>query len=109
MKLNIYEKKKVVKTYEASTYDLMYGTVTDIANIVNLDNLKTGSNEEILKLVLDVLSTGLDTVNDLLKDIFEGLTDDELKKTKVVEIAKVLVDVITFTFSQMSTGNNSKN
>ena len=101
MKLNIYENEKIIKTYTAETYDLMYGTVTDIINAVKLDDLKTGSNDELLKLVINLVLTSLDTVNYLLKDIFDGLTDEELKKTKVIEIAQVLVDVITYTFNQM--------
>ena len=40
MKLNIYENKKVIKTYEADTYDLMYGTVTDLVKALDLDKLK---------------------------------------------------------------------
>ena len=109
MKLNVYEKRKIVKTYTADTYDLMYGTITDIANVINLDDIKTGSNEEILKLVVKLLPTGLDSVNSLLKDIFDGLTDEELKHVKVKEIAQVLVDVVVFTYNQLRGGDNSKN
>lgn len=108
MKLNIYENKKIIKTYEANTYDLMYGTVTDIINIAKIDELKTGSNDEIFKLVFNLVITSLDTVNNLLKDIFEGLTDEELKKTKIKEIANVLVEVIVYTFNEMMSGG-SKN
>ena len=46
---------------------------------------------------------GLDAVNDLLKDIFEGLTDEELKKTKIKEIAIVLMQIVNFTFNQIGT------
>lgn len=48
MKLNIYEKKQVVKTYEANSYDLMFGTVEDVANAINLDELKSGTDAEII-------------------------------------------------------------
>lgn len=109
MVLNIYEKRKIIKTYKAEAYDLMYGTITDIANVVNLDDIKTGSNEEILKLVIKLLPTGLESINKLIKDIFDGLTDEELKKTKVKEVAQVLVDVIVFTYNQLRGGNDSKN
>ena len=109
MKLNIYAKKKVVKTYEADTYDLMFGTVEDVANAVNLDKLKTGSDAEIIKIVAEFVMTSMDTVKDLLKDIFDGITDDELKNTKVSEIAVVIVDVVKFTIAQLNIGINSKN
>lgn len=109
MKLNIYEKKKVIKTYETSTYDLMFGTVEDVANAIDIDSLKTGSDVEIIKMVGKLVMSSMDTVKNLLKDIFDGLTDEELKKTKVSEIATVLVDVVKFTIAQLNLGVNEKN
>ena len=49
MELNIYEKKKVVKTFSAETYDLMFGTVEDVAEAIDLDSLQSGSDVEIIK------------------------------------------------------------
>lgn len=109
MKLNIYEKRKIVKTYEVDTYDLMFGTVEDVANAIDIDSLKTGSDVEILKMVGKLVITSMDTIKYLLQDIFPDLTDEELKKVKVSEIATVLVDVVKFTIEQLNLGNNSKN
>lgn len=109
MKLNIYEKKKVIKTYEVDTYDLMFGTVEDVANAIDLDSLKTGSDVEIIKMVGKLVMSSMDTVKNLLKDIFDGITDEELKNTKVSEIATVLVDVVKFTIAQLNLGGNGKN
>lgn len=109
MKLNIYNKKEIIKTYEIDTYDLMFGTVEDVANAIDIDSLKTGSDVEIIKMVGKLVMSSMDTVKNLLKDIFEGLTDDELKGTKVSEIAKVLVEVVQFTITQLNLGVNEKN
>lgn len=109
MKLNIYEKKKIIKTYETDTYDLMFGTVEDVANAIDIDSLKTGTDVEIIKMVGKLVMTSMDTVKNLLKDIFDGLTDEELKGTKVSEIATVLVDVVKFTIAQLNLGGNGKN
>ncbi len=109
MKLNIYDKKNIVKTYEADTYDLMFGTVEDVAEAVNLDSLKTGSDVEIIKMIGNLVLKSMGTIKDLLKDIFEGITDDEIKKTKVPEIAAVLLEVVKYTISQLNLSNNSKN
>ena len=109
MKFNIYDKKKVIKTYETSTYDLMFGTVEDVAEAIKLDNLKTGSDVEIIKMVGNLVITSMDTIKDLLIDIFDGLTEDELKHTKVSEIAMVLVDVVKFTIQQLNLNNSQKN
>lgn len=109
MKLNIYENKKVVKTYTADTYDLPFGVVEDIADVLDLDSLKTGSDAEILKLVGKGALRSMGTVKNLLKDMFEGLTDDEIKKTTVKEIAICLMDVATFTLTQLNIGGKGKN
>lgn len=108
MKLNIYEKKKVVKTYEADTYDLLWGVVEDVANAVNLADLKTGSEAELTKAVLALAAKSMGTVKNLLKDIFDGLTDEEIKKTKIKEIAVVFVDVVKYTIAEFK-GFGGKN
>lgn len=109
LKLNIYKKREVIKTYTAETYDLMFGTVEDLIEIINLDKLETGSDVEIIKLVGNVVIKGMDIIKPLLKDIFEGLTDEELKCTKVNEIATVLIDVVKFSMAEMGKNATGKN
>ena len=53
LKLNIYEKRKIVKTYTAETYDLMFGTVEDLLNIIDIDNIQAGDKTELIKAVAD--------------------------------------------------------
>lgn len=109
MKLNIYENKQVVKTYEADTYDLMFGTLEEVAAAVKLDEMKTDSDAEIIKMVGKLVSSSLGAVRGLVKDVFPGMTDEELKKTKISEIAGVLVDVVKYTFEQLGTLPKPKN
>lgn len=109
MQLNIYEKKKVIKTYTADTYDLMFGTVEDISDAVNLDEMKTGSDVEVFQAVVKLITGSKETVKDLLKDVFDGLTDEELRNTKVKEQAQVLVEVVNYTLSQLRKGTGTKN
>lgn len=109
MKLNVYSGRQIEKTYTAETYDLMFGTIEDVANAVNLDSLKTGSDVEIIKMIGNLVMNSMGTVKDLLKDIFEGITDEEIKRAKVKEIAVVLLDVVRFTIAQLNLGNNGKN
>ena len=109
MKLNIYEKKKIIKTYTAETYDLLFGTVEDLVDILELDTLKTVSDVEVIKLATNVITKGMDIIKPLLKDIFEGLTDDELRNTHVSEIVTVLVEVIKFAINQITKGQKLKN
>lgn len=109
LKLNIYNKKEIVKTYTAETYDLMFGTIEDLICLIDLDKLKDGSDVELLKLAMDVVMKGLNVIKPLLKDVFDGLTDDELRNTKTTEIASVLVEIVKFTITEISKGGNGKN
>ena len=123
MKLNIYEKRQVVKTYEADAYDLPFGVVEDVADVINLDAIETGSNTELIKAAGNIVLKCKDTVKNLMKDIFEGITDEELKtayeaklkedeelkKTKVTEMAQVLIEVVKYTADQLTKGLNRKN
>lgn len=109
MILNIYKDRQIEKTYTAETYDLMFGTIEDVADAINLDSLKTGSDVEIIKMIGNLVLNSMGTVKNLLKDIFDGITDEELKRVKVKEIAAVLLDVVKFTIIQLNLGNNGKN
>lgn len=102
MKLNIYDRKKVVKTYTADSYDLMFGTVEDVANAIKLDEIQNGSETEILKAIIAMAMTSKEVVKDLLKDIFEGITDEEIRHTRVRDQAAVLYEVVVFTFKGLS-------
>ena len=109
MELNIYKKRKIEKTYKADTYDLMFGTVEDIAAAIDFDALQTGSDAEIIKMVGKVFIKSRETITDLMKDVFPGITDEELRRTKITEMARVIVEVVQYTIAQLSRGTTPKN
>lgn len=109
MKINVYEKRKIVKTYEVDAYDLPFGILEDVADTIDIDSLKTGSDVEIITLVGKMVIKNKNIVKELLKDIFDGITDEEIRKTTVTEMARVIVDIVTYTIGQLNLGNNSKN
>lgn len=102
MKLNIYDHKEVIKTYEANEYELMFGTVEDMIDAAKLDKIESGTDAEIVMAATNLVTTSMGTVKDLLKDVFDGLTDDEIRNTRVSEIVNVIVDVIRYAISQIS-------
>lgn len=109
LKLNIYEKRKVIKTHTAETYDLMFGTVEDLLDVMDIDNIQADNRTELLKAVAKVLAHSMDIVKPLLKDVFEGLTDEELRNTKISEIVDALSNIVTYSINQITKGNNGKN
>lgn len=111
MKLDIYDHKTVVKTYETDEYEVMFGTVEDLINAAKLDTIEKGSDAEIVVAATNLVTTSMGTVKDLLKDIFDGITDEEIKHTRVSDIVNVIVEVILYAVGQISVfgGNKRKN
>lgn len=115
MKLDIYGKNAdgkriVVKTYEIDSYALMLGPCEDLAAAIDLDDIRTGSDTEIIKAVGGLIAGSMSTVKNLLKDVFEGITDDEIRNVKITDIVIVLVEIVKYTIEQIAAGfKNAKN
>lgn len=109
LKLNIYNKKEIVKTYTAETFDIMFGTVEDLIQLIDLDNVNVEDDTQLIKTAAKVCMGGMDVIKPLLKDIFDGLTDDELRCTHVSELARVLINIVKFTINEMMSGATGKN
>lgn len=100
MKLNVYHNGQVEKTYTAETYDLMLGTVEDIVAIIDLDAFTSDKNTDFIAAVGKLIVKGFNQFKPLLKDIFPGLTDDELRRVKTSEVVPVIMNVIKFTVQE---------
>lgn len=88
--LNIYsadDKQIVEKRYTAESYDLMLGTVEDIMQLIDVD--KMNDNTEITKLVIK----GYSKLKPFIKDVFNGVTDDELNRVKVKELIPTFIEI----------------
>lgn len=105
IKLNIYDRetKEIVKTYTTDSYDLMFGTVEDILNVVDLDNI----NDQKAMAVMIVKAWG--QLKPFLKDIFPGLTDDEIKGVKINEMIPVFMQIFKGIGENMGVLMNGKN
>lgn len=100
MKLNIYKnQREIIKTYECDRYRLMYGTIMDLTNIIDLQLVvdylqgKEISDERFAENLIDLITNSMNLINGLLKDMFEGLTDEELKQTDINEIIQIVIEV----------------
>lgn len=102
MKLNIYlNQKEIEKTYEIDHYDIMYGTIEDaLAIFDDIDDLS--DNMQIFK----VIQKNRAKLNDLLKDIFPDLTDNELRRIKVKELVPVFMGLFTYIQQSFGTEKN---
>ena len=94
MKLNVYKnQKEIEKTVEVDSYDIMYGTIEDVFEV--LEGIEDMNDT---KAVLDMFTKNRAKLNDLLLDIFgeAGLTKEDLRKVKVKELVPVFIDLFKF-------------
>jgi len=105
MKLNIYKGKEVVKTYEVDNYDLTYGVIEDVIEIIDGKDLE--NKNDLINVAID----SFHLLRPLLKEVFNGLTDDELRTVKVRELIVVIVELIKASISNLKkiTGDDVKN
>lgn len=102
LKLNIYKnQREVEKTYTANDYEVMYGTVEDLLDLLDLEALTVGNKEAMLPALTRILKARQDVINPLLLDIFDGLTAAELRRTKAMEVVDVILGLAGFSFEQL--------
>ena len=98
LKLNVYDNKKVVKTYTCDTFDCSFGVIEDIISIINADSADFDiSDTKKLAIIVVKCSTQL---KPFLMDMF-GCTADELRTAKVSEIIEVLKGVFNYATSEL--------
>lgn len=94
MRLNIYKNQtEIEKTYDVDAYDLMYGTVEDIFEVLDgMENVKEDND------ILRVIQMNRYKLNDLLLDIFggEGLTAEELRMVKIKELVPFFTELFNY-------------
>lgn len=101
LKLNIYKNdnglKTIEKTYTATEFDLMFGTIEDILNLMNVDN--AGNDTDMMLQIAKNIGKCFGEIKPLLMEVFPGLTDEELKRTKVKEITIVIMTILKNAFA----------
>lgn len=110
LNLNIYKGKTIEKVYTANEFDIMFGTVEDIINLIDTDRL-TGnvSDTDFIAAVAVLVKDGFGQVKTLLKELFPDVTDDELKRVKMKDVISILAKVLKYGFSEMAAASTSKN
>lgn len=104
LKLNIYDDTMdtIVKTYITETFLLKLGVVEDLLQLIDLDNINTLDNTAIATAVMKRLPKVFPSLKELLKCVFKGLTDDELRNVAVTDLVKLIVGILKYSISEMS-------
>ena len=121
LKLNIYKHGKIVKTYESNTHVLPLFVCDEILNIVDVEalgqnikiyqeskgdfNSKLGFGLQTFQMVQKVLPI----LKPYLLDVFEGVTEEELKYASTQEIITIIIAIVNHTVSNLFNVKTSKN
>lgn len=98
LKLPIYRNGVIEKTYEVENFRIPYGVIQDVLHLVEVDKL----NDEMA--IAGMLLEAFDLVDPLLKDLFPGLTDDDLRHADFVDIGLVFTGVARYAIEKLSKG-----
>ena len=105
LELNIYDGAKIEKTYTADTIDCSFGVVEDILNALNFESIKTGNKFELAAMVIKCM----DQLKPFLKEIFVGVTDEELRKVKMSNIVDIFKSLYYFANVELGKVTDEKN
>lgn len=107
LRLNIYTDKKckvIEKTLTANDFELSTGVCEDVLRLIKvdqIDDLAALSEESQAALLLDIITANFDQFKDLLKNVFDDLTDDALSRTKLSDMMSVVAKIIKFSFATL--------
>lgn len=104
--LNIYDPvtRHIAKQYTAETVDIMFGTIEDLIEVIDVDKLN--DNMEWAKFI----AMSMKKLKPLLKEVFTGVTDEELKNTKIKELVPLFINIFKYMMKEInSLSDNSKN
>lgn len=117
--LNIYKAKgkytisnEVERVATAQDFELTTGVCEDIINLINIDMFGGGldalTDEDKKELVIDIIKNGYPMFLEIIKEIFE-ITDDEAKRLKIADVARVVIDIVKYSFIQLGKSFGDKN
>ena len=106
MKINIYNRKEIVKTYECDDYELEMGVMEDLMNAIKLEELQSLDNTEIFKAVRNLMASGKEVAYEILHLIFDDISDEEIRHTHISEVTAALVEALTYGMNSMMKGVN---
>lgn len=104
LKLNIYTDKKckeIARVVTTNDFELSTGVCEDVLRLIKvdqIDDLAAMSEESQAATLLDIITNNLGQFKDLLTNVFDDLTDEELSRTKINEMMHVVALIVRFSF-----------
>lgn len=113
LKLNIYideELSGIEKTYTRQDFELSTAVAEDILDLINID-MFTGELSETQQFaqLAQLVVKGKAAFKDLVKKVFKGVTEDELRRTSLKEFVRVVYNIIVYTIAGLTSVADQKN
>lgn len=114
LRLNIYTTRlcrKVEREVVAPAFDLSTGVCEDVLKTINIDMFEGGlqalSEDSQKELMIGIVKNGYPFFIELIQEVFE-LTDDEVKRIKVSDVASVMMDIVKYSMTQLASALGGK-
>lgn len=103
--LNIYDENNAVitKQYKADEVHILFGTIEDLIDLLDENVLQ--NNNELAKVLIKAMKK----LKPILKQVFVGVTDEELKFTRTDELVPLFMQILAYMFTQVNSLGGSKN
>lgn len=104
--LNIYDAsgKEVIKTVKSNTFDLMFGTIVKLMDLLKIENVD--NNLEVLKMIYGAWNE----IKEVLSTVFPDVSEDDWKHVKVKELIPIIIEIGKFAITEALTiPSDSKN
>jgi hypothetical protein len=97
--LKIYDDsgKNIVKSYESKTYDLMFGTVMKLMELLKVEDMD--DQLEMLKTIYGAW----EEIKTVLAGVFPEATDDDWKHVRVKELLPLIIKIAKFSVTEVLT------
>jgi hypothetical protein len=102
--LKIYKGKTVVKEYKADTIDVSFGVVEDVLDALDFEHMD--NNMHIAGMIVKASKQ----LKPFLKDMFDGVTDDELRNTRMQNLVEIFKGMYDYAVHELgAAAGNTKN
>lgn len=103
LKLRVKDSDGNAKIYTAETIDCEFGIVEDILNLLDADNL----NDKTSLATMIIKSSK--QLKPFLRDLFEGVTDEELRTAKMSNLIEIFKAIYNYAVSELGALNKQGN
>lgn len=104
LKLNIYDdsNKEVVKTVESNTFDLTFGTIRTLMDLLKIESLE--NTMDMLKTIYGAWNE----IKNVLGEVFPDMKDEDWNHVKVKELVPVIINIGKFAITDALSIPSSK-